>query len=60
MVPVVLAYVLGKSHEAMKILAEAGHKLMVHGSIAVLANVYEAVPDPEKCAAEHSENADRL
>jgi putative mRNA 3-end processing factor len=39
--PVVLAYTLGKSHEAMKILAEAGFKLSVHGSIAALAKIYE-------------------
>lgn len=40
-VPVVSGYTLGKSQEAMKILGDAGFKLSVHGSVAVLARVYE-------------------
>lgn len=39
--PVVLAYALGKSQEAMKILGDAGFRMAVHGSIASLAKVYE-------------------
>lgn len=40
-VPVVAGYALGKSQEAMKILGDAGFELSVHGSVAVLAKVYE-------------------
>ena len=39
--PVVAGYALGKSQEAMKILGDAGYKLSVHGSVAVLARIYE-------------------
>lgn len=39
--PVIIAYVLGKSQEAMKILGDAGFELSVHGSIARLARIYE-------------------
>ena len=40
-VPVVVGYTLGKSQEAMKILADAGFELSVHGSVARLARIYE-------------------
>ncbi len=40
-VPVVAGYTLGKTQEAMKILGDAGFELSVHGSVAVLAQVYE-------------------
>lgn len=40
-VPVVVGYALGKAHEAMKILGDAGFELSVYGSIAVLARIYE-------------------
>ncbi|MFQ5768921.1 MAG: MBL fold metallo-hydrolase RNA specificity domain-containing protein [bacterium] len=40
-VPVVAGYALGKAQEAMKILGQAGYELSVHGSIALLANIYE-------------------
>lgn len=47
-VPIVVGYVLGKSQEAMKILGQAGFQLSVHGSIAMLARVYEAHGVPFK------------
>ncbi len=40
-VPVVSGYALGKAQEAMKILGDAGFELSVHGSVAVLAKIYE-------------------
>jgi len=39
--PVVYAYALGKSQEAMKILSDNGFELCVHPSILRLAKVYE-------------------
>lgn len=39
--PVVVAYALGKSQEAMKIIGDAGYKMAVHHSIAQMASVYE-------------------
>jgi putative mRNA 3-end processing factor len=39
--PVVIGYALGKAHEAMKILGDAGYKMSVHEMIARLAPVYE-------------------
>ncbi len=41
-VPVVIGYILCKSQEAMKILGDAGFEMSVHGSIARLAETYEA------------------
>lgn len=40
-VPVIVGYALGKAQEAMKILGDSGYELSVHGSIAVLAKIYE-------------------
>ena len=40
-VPVVAGYALGKSQEAMKLLADAGFRVSVHGSVAALARIYE-------------------
>ncbi len=40
-VPVVMAYTLGKSQEAMKILGDRGHSVAVHPSIWQMAQVYE-------------------
>jgi Cft2 family RNA processing exonuclease len=39
-VPVVAGYALGKAQEAMKILADAGFPLSVHGSVFALAQTY--------------------
>ncbi|MCG8606511.1 MBL fold metallo-hydrolase, partial [bacterium] len=39
--PVVIGYALGKAHEAMRILGQAGFQMSVHGTIARLARVYE-------------------
>jgi len=39
-VPVVAGYALGKAQEAMKILADAGFRLAVHGSVLALAKTY--------------------
>lgn len=41
MTPVVIGYALGKSQEAMKILADNGFPLCVHGTIMKLVKVYE-------------------
>jgi len=40
-VPVVFAYTLGKSQEAMKIFADNGFSLCVHGTILRLTRIYE-------------------
>ncbi len=39
--PVVMAYALGKSQEAMKILGDRGYEVVVHPSIWQMAQVYE-------------------
>ena len=45
-VPVVLAYSLGKAQEALRLAADAGMSVMVHGAIHALAQVYaELLPD---------------
>jgi Cft2 family RNA processing exonuclease len=41
MVPVFLAYSLGKAQEAMKILSSRGFRLSVHGTIFNMAKIYE-------------------
>lgn len=40
-IPVVIGYALGKSQEAMKILADNGFQLCAHGTIMKLVRVYE-------------------
>jgi Cft2 family RNA processing exonuclease len=40
-IPVVMGYVLGKSQEALCLLARAGYQVAVHESIARVAEVYE-------------------
>lgn len=40
-IPIVFGYTLGKAQEAMKILADNGFRLCVHGSILHLAAVYQ-------------------
>ncbi len=40
-VPVILAYSLGKSQEAIKLLGDKGFKLSLHGAIYNLAKIYE-------------------
>ena len=40
-IPLVFGYALGKAQEAMKILADNGFRLCVHGSVLYLAEVYQ-------------------
>lgn len=40
-IPLVYGYALGKAQEAMKILANNGYRLCVHGSILRMAEVYQ-------------------